>query len=1169
MTRHFRFTLSAFAFALLAALVLAAPVCTAAPNAVCGDGYARWKTWRDTVAKDPSVVRYYTFEEKSGLYVANSAGNGDGTMTLLSNAPYGQSRELRWWIWNSPMFQTFPEWTQGRWPKKGAVTSGLARINACRTKFSGTLDGIFTMSAWVRVHGAIGDVNEGGDLLKVGDAYGAGWRVSYTRATKWAKRGLIEFRFGTPKGPITVNAQPFDPRIWHLLTCIWDGKALKMFIDGSAAGETPCVGPYTAPERIPAWCSSMAEMDSGGLDFGGAQGGAPGGIRFDVDELAIYNRPLKAIEIAAQYEAGRPAEDATAQLALFAKQEERTKSLAAIRMSIPNDTLGMFRRGSAIPATIVVPSTSGMQGAFIAHFKLCDLNDKLIVNETRKLAASPKADAQAMVSLAPKNCGVYFLDMWLTDSAGAIIKRIPQEYGIAVTVPLPAAKDIPLSAPLQAHNISGNFFENAFLGFGVDRWIKCNGCYLKQGEFDENCFKPEFDYEQKVGLKVYFCLHLYSPSWAEKVPGKKWQMKDMTPWADYCRQMVRHYKGQVMAWEIENEPNAGDLIAADEYVQFLKVGYEAIKAEDPNAVVVGLCGCPGFLAWNEKVFDAGGAKYFDVMSLHNYIEYPIRTNVRERQVEKAIAMMVKYRGERVPVWNTETGMHSIARNGSRPLAEDEMCKLYPRTEKLPGQPAVLGADMPVLTEHATACWQTQAVLLDLAAGCAKYFILSGGAHYHPDFNTCDGQPTEWAPAIAALQSVLIPSQSVTKLHLMSAADAGAIITQKDGRKIAALFSDETPTREFRMNRSGEFKGMDMLGNPLHWQASTDHILRIKLGPEPVYVFDVPADFAQLTYLSLSTSCEKLPESGIMDGVLTVSNPTDAPILGTLATIPPKGATITVPSAITLKPRETRKVLFRLNGRDLKRRPYEMSFVLTKRGQELSKLSYSFLSDGTVHPVPQLPATAAIGDGKWWQTITPERCADVDGVVKGQPIVGVPWAPQWRGPKDLSFDLRSAWQKDGGLLLRIDVTDDVVMPAPSDKRGLCFQYDCIELFVDGRKPSARKELYSPGVEQMLIIPNATPNAAPCDFWFAGKKPTLKAEFVGGRTSTGYWVEGKIKPDTGTALVATDETEYALDVLVDDTDSESALRKDAMALHGVFNDSGDPTRWGRYRLEGTAR
>ncbi|HEY3329689.1 MAG TPA: LamG-like jellyroll fold domain-containing protein [Capsulimonadaceae bacterium] len=1129
-------------------------------TAHAGD-YAAWKASSAALAKDPSLVRFYTFEEKSGFTTANVAPGGEGAWTFVSNSPYGLSRERWWWIWNSRMNQTFPEWTQGRWPAKGAITSGLAQANACRSRFGGTKDGVFTMAAWVRIQAPDGTRDETAQLIKVGDGYKAGFRTAYNRA-KWAPKGLVEFRMGTPSGPVIVTAQPFEARVWHQLVCQWDGKAVAIYVDGVLKETKPCAGPYVDVKRSQDWAVNMPEQDTGGLDFGGP----PVSTRFDLDELAIYDRALSATEVASQYESGKPSDDDAAQRAAFAALDATTTSLSKIKMTIPGETLGIFRRGVSIPATITVPASAGMQGDYKAHYRLCDVDDKVVATETRPLKVSPAADATVTVDFAPKLCGVYFLDMWISDPAGKVVKRLPQEYDFAVTVPVPAAKDIPLSSPLQAHNISGRYFENAFLGFGVDRVIKGSEAYTKTGEIDEKMFQKEFDFDKQAGLKLFFCLHIYAPASSERVPGKKWLMKDMSPWADYCRKMVRTYKDRVAYWEIENEPNAGNLIAADEYAQFLKIGYEAIKAEDPNAIVVGLCGCPGFVSWNEKVYEAGGAKYFDVMSLHNYNAYPIRSTVRERLVEKAIAALVKYRGERVPVWNSETGFHPIARNGSRPLTEDEMRKLYPRTQKVLEQPAYLPADMPTLTEHYTACWQTQSVLLDLAAGCEKFFILSGASHYCPDFNSCDGQPTELAPAFAALQSVLIPSEKVSKISLVSMSDAGAMIRQKDGRLVAALFSEEGPTREFRVDRSGVFTGMDMLGNPMTWTANDDHIIRVKLGQEPVYIFDVPADFAEVNYLKMTTSAEKLPANGVMNGVVSVTNPSGKPLSATLAAIPPKGATLKVDSKLTLQPHETRKLLFQLEAMNLRRGPYELAFVLSSGERELSKLSATFVSDGALHAVPQLTSPASIGDGKWWRDIAPERCVDVESVVKGQPIVGVPWAPQWRGPKDQSFELRSAWQKDGGLLVRIDVTDDIVMPASPDKRGSCFMYDCIELFVDGRKPSSRKETYSAGVEQMLIIPNGKPETAPCDFWFGGKKPTLSAEFVGAHTATGYWVEGRISPEAGTAFNTSLGAEYALDVLLDDTDvdTDATLRKSAMVLHGVFNDASDPTKWGRYQM-----
>ena len=148
-------------------------------------------------------------------------------------------------------------------------------------------------------------------------------------------------------------------------------------------------------------------------------------------------------------------------------------------------------------------------------------------------------------------------------------------------------------------------------------------------------------------------------------------------------------------------------------MEFLKIGYKTLKEEDPNCVVVGLCGCPGFLNWNEAVYKAGGAKYFDVLSLHNYTTHPIQSTAKDRLVERAIKQLVEHRGERVPVWNSESGYHAVARIGPRPMTEDVMLREYPRAVQIKGHPPVVPCDMPVLTEHDYACWQTQSIMLDL------------------------------------------------------------------------------------------------------------------------------------------------------------------------------------------------------------------------------------------------------------------------------------------------------------------------------------------------------------------------------------------------------------------------------------------------------------------------
>ena len=159
----------------------------------------------------------------------------------------------------------------------------------------------------------------------------------------------------------------------------------------------------------------------------------------------------------------------------------------------------------------------------------------------------------------------------------------------------------------------------------------------------------------------------------------------------------------------------------------------------------------------------------------------------------------------------------------------------------------------------------------------------------------------------------------------------------------------------------------------------------------------------------------------------------------------------------------------------------------------------------------------------------------------------------------------AWQEGGSIFLRIDVTDDVPMPAPKEKLGLCFQYDCIELFIDERGLGQRNDLVEKGVEQVLVVPNTAKVAAPCDFWYGGKNPTTHAEFVGGATPTGYWIEGKLTPEPGTSFRIKAGTQFAFEVMVDDRDNEDVPRKVIMALHGDAANVTLPSKWGRYQLQ----
>ena len=120
-------------------------------------------------------------------------------------------------------------------------------------------------------------------------------------------------------------------------------------------------------------------------------------------------------------------------------------------------------------------------------------------------------------------------------------------------------------------------------------------------------------------------------------PGPGKTINADNPWARFVYQTAKRYRGKVHAWEIWNEPDFTPNASTDwfgfwdgtieDYARLLKVGYLAVKAADPDAIVV----MAGLAYWFQPDFfprllaalkkDPTGAAhgyYFDVTAWHLY-----------------------------------------------------------------------------------------------------------------------------------------------------------------------------------------------------------------------------------------------------------------------------------------------------------------------------------------------------------------------------------------------------------------------------------------------------------------------------------------------------------------------------------------------------------------------
>lgn len=175
-------------------------------------------------------------------------------------------------------------------------------------------------------------------------------------------------------------------------------------------------------------------------------------------------------------------------------------------------------------------------------------------------------------------------------------------------------------------------------GFG---WVKQEFAWreiegLGKGRFDWSVTDRIVDQVQSVGgLKIIARLD-NEPSWAS---GRQYPdpagvimspPRDTQDFADLAFAVASRYRGRIAAYQIWNEPNlsrewGGQPPNPAAYVELLRVGYQAIKRADPNAIVIS-AGMAPTTRWDDvalpdteflrRMYNAGGRAYFDALGAH-------------------------------------------------------------------------------------------------------------------------------------------------------------------------------------------------------------------------------------------------------------------------------------------------------------------------------------------------------------------------------------------------------------------------------------------------------------------------------------------------------------------------------------------------------------------------
>ncbi len=247
--------------------------------------------------------------------------------------------------------------------------------------------------------------------------------------------------------------------------------------------------------------------------------------------------------------------------------------------------------------------------------------------------------------------------------------------GVAQAAPAPrAAANQDFAAGVNIADLGLAYMVND-MGSGWARsYVNWATVEQQRGEFrwvdPDNIVQAFGDQEVKILMRVHG-----TPAWARPADTMfTHPPTDLRDFANFMTALAARYKGRVAAYEIWNEPNLNyewgnqdpDPVA---YTEMLKTAYRAVKAVDPEALVIsgglattggGSATAYGDLAFLEEMYQAGAKGYFDAFGSHPYAfgRPPDEADPDGLSLERIVQqrqVMENYGDEDTPIWITEVG----------------------------------------------------------------------------------------------------------------------------------------------------------------------------------------------------------------------------------------------------------------------------------------------------------------------------------------------------------------------------------------------------------------------------------------------------------------------------------------------------------------------------------
>ena len=198
-------------------------------------------------------------------------------------------------------------------------------------------------------------------------------------------------------------------------------------------------------------------------------------------------------------------------------------------------------------------------------------------------------------------------------------------------------------------------------------WSRCEKV---RGIYDFGWLDEIVDRLRAIGVQPFFSVsfgnQLYMPdapheSAVGQVP-LYYGDETRLAWTAYVRALAKNFKGRVACWEVWNEPNIPQFwqpvkCNGRDYAELVRLTAEAVRAEIPDATIIGGAMSKMDPLFLEDSLKAGMAGVIDAFSFHPYQSIPELNLQNMRDFVRR--MLDTYgKGRRIAIWQGENGCPS-------------------------------------------------------------------------------------------------------------------------------------------------------------------------------------------------------------------------------------------------------------------------------------------------------------------------------------------------------------------------------------------------------------------------------------------------------------------------------------------------------------------------------